>query len=233
MRRKRRKYRFNLINLSKIGLKNKLFAFFCILIILVFLYVKYLATPIVVENTRSQINDYATKSINYAVAETMNQNVSYGDLINIVKDNNNNVSYIETNSVRINLLSRTMSKVVLKNFLKCTENPIKISLGSFTGISILSGAGPKVAYFVNPFGEVYSSFSSNFESAGINQTYHKIYLTISLKVNVVLPFKTLTMNRSSQVLLCETLIVGKIPEVYLSSNSLGDMLDLVPERFGK
>ena len=129
------------------------------------------------------------------------------------------------------MLSRTMSRVVLKNFLKLAKNPIKIALGAFSGFSILSGTGPKVAYSVSPFGEVYSAFSSNFESAGINQTYHKIYLSISIKVNVVLPFETLVMKSSSDVLLCETLIVGKIPEVYLSSNSLTDMLNLVPERF--
>ena len=231
MKKKRKKFCFKLINLSKIRIKHKLFAFFCVFFIILFLYTKYLATPIVVENTRSQISDFATKSINYAVAESMNQNLSYGDLINIVKDENNNVSYIETNSIKINMLSKSMSRIVMKNFLKFANNPLKISLGSFTGISILAGTGPVIAYHVNPYGEVFSNFTSKFESAGINQTNHKLYLTISIKVNVVLPFRKLVINSESEVLLCETLIVGKIPEIYLNSNSLSDMLDLIPERF--
>lgn len=231
MKNKRRKNCFKLINLSKFRLKHKLFAFFLIILLLIFLYTKYLATPIVVSNTETQMANFATRSINYAIADTMNQNVSYGDLVNVIKDENNNVSFIEANSVRINLLSKTMSKVVMSNFLEFAKSPLKISLGSFTGISILAGAGPKIAYNVNPFGEVYCSFTSNFESAGINQTYHKIYLIISIKVNVVLPFRKLVINSASEVLLCETLIVGKIPEVYLNSNSLTDMLNLIPERF--
>ena len=141
------------------------------------------------------------------------------------------VSYIEANSVRINLLSKSMSKVVMSNFLEFAKRPIKVSLGSFSGIAMLSGYGPKLAFNVNPFGEVICYFSSSFESAGINQTYHKLYLIISIKVYVVFPFRKLVINSSSEVLLCETLIIGKIPEVYLNSGKLTEMLNLVPEKF--
>ena len=161
----------------------------------------------------------------------MNQNISYGDLVNIVKDSSDNVSYIEANSVRINLLSKSMSKVVMSNFLKFAKMPIAIPIGSFSGISILSGIGPKIAFDIAPFGEVLCSFLSNFESAGINQTYHKLYLIISLKIHVVFPFQKLSVNNDSEVLLCETLIIGKIPEVYLNSGNLTEMLNLVPSKF--
>ncbi len=231
MKIKRKKHQLNLINLSKFKLKHKFFAFFIIIIFLIVLYARFLAIPIVVENTKTQMKTFATKSINYAVAETMSQNIGYGDIVNVVKDANNNVSFIEANSVRINLLSKTMSKVVMSNFLQLSNVPIKIALGSFSGISIFAGYGPKIAYTVNPYGEVYCNFKSTFESAGINQTYHKIYLNVVINVYVVLPFESLDIQSSSEVLLCETLIVGKIPEVYLSSGNLTDMLNLVPERF--
>lgn len=231
MTRRRKKSYFKLINLSKFRIKHKLFAFFLIFFLIIFLYAKYLATPIVVENTEVQLSNFATRSINYAIADTMNQNVSYSDLITVVKDGNGDVSFIEANSVRINLLSKTMCKVVMSNFLELAKSPLKISLGSFSGISILTGAGPKIAYKVNPYGEVYCSFISEFESAGINQTYHKIYIVLTIKVNVVMPFRKIELNSSSEVLLCNTLIVGKIPDVYLNSNTLMDMLNLIPERF--
>ncbi len=231
MKSKRKKNRIKLININKFQLKQKFFAFFIILFLLLFLYIRYLATPIVVANTKAQIANYATKSINYAIAETMNQNVSYGDLVKITKDETNNVSFLEANSVRINLLSKTMSKVVMSNFLEFAKKPISISIGSFTGISILAGSGPKVSYTVNPYGEVYCYFTSSFESAGINQTYHKIYLVITIKINVVLPFESVAVNSASEVLLCETLIVGKIPEVYLATDRFSGSLNLVPEKF--
>lgn len=231
MKIKRKKSFIKLINVHKFQLKQKIFAFFIIFILIISVYIRYLVTPIVVENTRAQVSNFATKSINYAIADTMNQNVSYGDLIKIIRDENNNVSYIEANSVRINLLSKTMSKVVMSNFLELSKKPIKIPLGSFSGVSIFAGLGPKITYEINPYGEVFCYFTSNFETAGINQTYHKLYLIIKIKVNVVLPLKNVLVNSESEVLLCETLIVGKIPEVYLNSNSLTEMLNLVPEKF--
>ena len=231
MKIKRKKSFIKLINVHEFQLKQKIFAFFIIFILIISIYIRYLVTPIVVENTRAQVSNFATKSINYAIADTMNQNVSYGDLIKIIRDENNNVSYIEANSVRINLLSKTMSKVVMSNFLELSKKPIKIPLGSFSGVSIFAGLGPKITYEINPYGEVFCYFTSNFETAGINQTYHKLYLIINIKVNVVLPLKNVLVNSESEVLLCETLIVGKIPEVYLNSNSLTEMLNLVPEKF--
>ena len=231
MKLKRKKICVKTLNVGKLRLKHKVFAFFMLIGISFYLYLRYIATPIVVANTESQISSYATRSINYAIADTMNQNVSYGDLITVVKDDSNNVSFIEANSVRINILSKSMSRVVMSNFLEFAKLPIKISLGAFTGIAVLTGSGPKIAYSVNPFGEVHSSFESVFESAGINQTYHKIYLTVSLKINVVLPFRKLIVNSASEVLLCESLIVGKIPDVYLNSNTLTDMLNLIPSSY--
>lgn len=228
---KNKKFCLKSINIRKFRLKHKIFAFFIILVFLIFCYIRFLATPLIVSNTETQIGSFATRSINYAIADLMNQNVKYDELINILKDSSGNVSIIEANSVKINLLSRTMSKVVMSNFLELAKSPIKIALGSFSGISMFAGAGPKVAFSVNPFGEVFCDFTSSFESAGINQTYHKIYLVISIIVNVVFPTKKVAVKSDAQVLLCETLIVGKIPEVYLNSNNLTDMLNLVPSKF--
>lgn len=222
---------FKLIKIPKFQLKHKFFAFFLILLILLFLYLRFLVTPILYDNTKSQISSYATKSIDLAIAESLSNNINYDDFINIVKDKNDDITLIEANSVRINSLSRIVTKNVMNNFLSLSSRPVTISLGSFFGISIFAGMGPDVQYEVSPYGEVFCDFVSNFVSAGINQTYHKLYLDVSIKINIVLPFKTLKLNSNSKVLLCETLIVGKIPEVYLNSNNLTDMLNLVPEKF--
>lgn len=231
MKTKRKKYLFNAVKIHKFQKKDKIFAFFLFLFILIFLYIKFIAMPLVINNTDSQLRAFATKSINYAVADTMKNNINYDDLITVVKDSEDNVAYIESNSIRINLLSKTMSKVVMTTFLEQANKPIKIPLGSFSGIALFSGVGPKVAFEVNPYGEVLCSFKSNFESAGINQTYHKLYLIVSIKINVVFPFQKLEMDSSSEVLLCETLIIGNIPEVYLKSSNLTEMLNLVPSKF--
>ena len=75
------------------------------------------------------------------------------------------------------IFAKSYSSVVISDTF-----PIRIPLGSFSGISIFAGLGPKVTYDINPYGEVFCYFTSNFETAGINQTYHKLYLIIKLKI---------------------------------------------------
>ncbi len=228
MRRKNKKSVFRLINLHKFRQKHRFFAFFIFIFVLMFLYFKFLLMPLVVENTRSQMKSFATKAITFAVADSMNQNLSYGELIKIEKDSNNDISLIEVNSVRINVLSKTMSRVVMSNFLEFSEIPITISLGAFSGIAVLSEVGPKIAFNVNPYSEVHCYFKSSFESAGINQTYHKLYMIIEINVNIVLPFRQISEKSEAEVLISESLIIGKIPEVYLNSGKLDEMLNLIP-----
>ena len=96
------------------------------------------------------------------------------------------------------------------------------------GISLISGYGPPIKIEIFPYGEVGCKFLSQFISAGINQTQHKIYVQVDTFVNVVLPFKTLSVRMKNEVLVCESVIIGEIPETYLKSNSLTEMLELVP-----
>ena len=225
--KKRRKSHIKVYNLH---LKQNIFAFFVIIIMVVFLYIKFLAMPLIESNTRTQISSYATNSLNLAVADVMKTGTEYSDIVNIVRDSTNEISHIEANSILINSISKTMTKSVLNN-LFFSKNPIQISSGAFTGISVLTGWGEKVEFDVKPYGEVLTNFKSRFESAGINQTYHKLYLILTINVNAVLPFKTISVTNGTEVLLCETLIVGKIPEVYLNSGNLTEMLNLVPQKF--
>ncbi len=191
-------------------------------------YTKYLVTPLIVETCNAQVKVTATKCINYAITEAMNQNIAYDDLINIVTDSGGKISMIQANSVQINVLSKLINRVTLAQLSNYASSAVQIPLGAFTGISIFSGLGPKVNIDIYPYGDVHCSFISDFSSAGINQTIHKIYLSVDTSIRVVLPLKTITVANSGQVVICESLIVGEIPEVYLQSGVLTEMLNLIP-----
>ena len=111
---------------------------------------------------------------------------------------------------------------------KIGEQGLDIPIGTFSGMPILVGRGPSVNIKMMPIGSISSSYKSEFTTAGINQTNHKIYVTISSKINVVLPTANQTVETSTQVLICENIIVGKIPETYLFSDSLDEMMNLIP-----
>ena len=209
--------------------KRKIIVGFIVLIFIFTLfaaYVNLLVTPLIVDTSKSQIKVYATKSMNYAITEAMNQNVSYDDLVDVVSDGVGGVSMIQANTVKINNISTMIERVTLTHLLEISRKPINIPLGAFTGISLFSGLGPPVQIDIYPYGEVGCKFLSQFISAGINQTQHKIYVRVDTIINVVLPFKSIAVEMKNEVLVCESVIIGNIPDTYLRSNNLTDMLSM-------
>ncbi len=216
---------------QKYSIKHKTMVFFAVLLILFALFLLYmnlLVTPLIVETSKSQIKVYATKSMNYAVTEAVNQNISYDDLVSVLSDNNGKIYMIEANTVKINNISNMIERVTLAHLVEISKNPIKIPIGAFTGIALFSGSGPPVKIDIYPYGEVGCKFLSQFISAGINQTQHKIYVQVRAKINVVLPLKSFSVTMDNEVLVCESVIIGDIPETYLKSDNIQDMLDLIP-----
>lgn len=216
---------------AKKSVKRSRFVLFFAILVFVFavfiLYFTFLVTPLIVDTSRAQIKVFATKSMNFAITEAINQNISYDDLVNIITDGYGKINMIQANTVKINNLSTMIERITLSHLLEVGKKPIQIPLGAFTGITLISGYGPPVEIEIFPYGEVGCRFLSQFVSAGINQTQHKIYVQVDTLVNVVLPFRTVRVKMSNEVLVCESVIIGEIPETYLKSNALNEMTGLV------
>ena len=156
------------------------------------------------------------------------RDIVYDDLINIVTDELGNITMIQANTVEINSLSKDLAQATELRIEDFGGQGMGIELGSFTGIPLLVGRGPEIKLRVTPIGSVYSTFSSKFESAGINQTIHRIYLNINAAVGVVLPLYTKKFTATQNVLIAESIIVGTVPEVYLYSDTIDSLLNFVP-----
>ena len=228
IRRKNKPHKVIAINIGKNRKKYRFFIIIAVIFAVFYCYLQFLLTPLLVETCNASVKVNATRCINYAITEAMSQNLAYDDLINIVTDSSGKISMIQANSVKINILSKLINRVTLAQLAQYSQSELQIPLGAFSGISVLSGLGPRVSIEIYPYGDAHCTFLSDFTSAGINQTIHKIYLSIDTSIRVVLPFKTITVKNSGQVVLCESLIIGDIPEVYLQSGKLTEMLNLVP-----
>ena len=101
--------------------------------------------------------------------------------------------------------------------------------GSFTGFKLFSGEGPKIKIKISTIGDVETDLRSEFKSAGINQTIHRIYLQIDCEINILTPYNTISESISNQVLIAENIIVGKIPEAYynLEGMSQDNLIDVM------
>ena len=98
------------------------------------------------------------------------------------------------------------------------KDGVKIPLGSFLGLSLLGGSGPCINLKVIAINNVVSSFTSEFESVGINQTRHSVLIEVASTLDIILPGKREQVTMVTEVLVCEGVIVGKIPEVYIEGS---------------
>lgn len=210
---------------QKVGI---IFACFLLLIIGAFLYLNYVVNPVIILMSQAKVRSLATKAVGGAVYTIVSQGDVYNDLINITYDNDGNVTLIRANAIAINYLNRSLTRLAQSNLEQIGNEGIKIPIGTFSGLPILVGRGPSVSVKLIPIGAISSSFTSEFIEAGINQTLHKIYVNISANISIVLPTASQSIQTSTQVLVCETIIVGEVPPTYLQSTSLDEMMNLIP-----
>lgn len=203
--------------------------FILLILFLIGLYFVKIVNPLIINSSEVKVKSLTLKAINSAISDVMSESVLYNDLVNVITDENGKIVMLNANSIMINKLSKELVKCSQTKLSEIGDAGMAIPLGNFTGISLFIGLGPEVKVKLIPIGSVYCSFESKFETSGINQTHHRIYVNVEASVNMVLPIKNIRVKTSSQVLITESIIVGEVPNTYLHSNSMQDMLDLIPD----
>ena len=121
---------------------------------------------------------------------------------------------LQSNVVAINLIISDVGEKIQKRINEIKSEETEFSLGRLTGSTILSGLGPKIPVSLSIVGNVETDLRNEFESKGINQTIHRIYLQVECKISILTPYKKTEEKILNQVLIAENIIIGKIPEAY-------------------
>ena len=193
-----------------------------LIIIIAFNFIIYIfgkrILPIVLNMGEVKIKSEAVKIMNEESVNIYSENFKYDDIINIEKDSDGNITMIRADTVKQNYLA---SQVVLK----CDERlsdledlGVKIPLGYLTNNVMFYNMGPKITVKMQQVGNITTSYESEFQSAGINQTRHKIYLNLTTTMRVIVPFNSKEVEVTCQIPVSDTIIVGKIPETSINMN---------------
>lgn len=194
---------------------------FSIIIFMVFTFFMscyFMFLPVILRATSAKVKSLATASVNNAVFYALTEKTDYDDLIDIFSDDSGKINMLRANSVNINKLARETSRLSQESINKIGEQGIDLTLGSLTQSTFVIGQGIPVHIKVMPIGTVNSNFYSEFESVGINQTRHKIFIEVIAEVEIVLPFRAEIIKSSTEVLVCENILIGGVPETYFSTN---------------
>lgn len=200
--------------LHKIKTKNKIFIILSIVLTVIIL-IDHQIRPLVKSIASNRAKIVSVTLINEAVLEELNKNdIDYSEMIILDKDQSGRVVYINTDMKKINYLKSTITLSVQKKLACVKKKEFYIPLGSLTGTEILNGRGPRVPLKVNLSGSVITDLKSKFESGGINQTKHQIYLEISTKVCAFIPGYPVDTSVDTSILISETVLVGDIPQFF-------------------
>lgn len=191
-------------------------------------YFFFICSPVIKTYCKAETRALTEKAINLAVSNVINRTISYDTLIDINYDSNGEIVSFSANQYEINSITREIVKEAQLQMQTLGNNGLKLNFGTLTGIPVLIGRGPLINFRLVPIGAVSSKFDSEFDSVGINITKHTLFLYINTHVSIVMPVKSYDFYSTNQVMLAESIIVGKVPEVYLNGGSLGKSLNLVP-----
>ena len=170
----------------------------------------------------------AVETINRAVKQAMGQGVAYEELIDAQMDAQGRVSMLRANTMRMNELASQTALLAERELGSAENQVVEIPLGAALGVSFLSGFGPRLEVQILPVGAVHTSFDTEFETAGINQTRHKIFLNLRTTVSLIVPTGSQLVEVTSTVPIAESIIVGEVPESFVDVNNEEDMLNLIP-----
>lgn len=170
----------------------------------------------------------AVETINRAVKQAMAQGVTYEELIDAQMDAQGRVSMLRANTMRMNELASQTALLAERELGSAENQVVEIPLGAALGVSFLSGLGPRLEVQILPVGAVHTSFDTEFETAGINQTRHKIFLNLRATVSLIVPTGSQLVEVTSTVPIAESIIVGEVPESFVDVNNEEDMLNLIP-----
>ncbi len=204
-----------------------LLGFFALLVLL-FIYFQRNATRVLISISEATMRASTTIAVNDAVYYTLSDEMRYEDLVTVNRDNDGNIVSVAANSLKINKIARDTASISQSNLKNLSLNGIPVPLGALTGIEAFAGLGPSIQFRIIPVSSVSCGFSSTFESVGINQTKHSIYLNVIADVSIVMPSRTENFAVATDVLVGESVIIGTVPDTYLQSDIFGNKPDLTP-----
>lgn len=215
-------YRYKRYKKHRVRKKYIIAAAVLLALILLIVWLQSNVAGILYSLSFATVRSATAAAVNDAVAETLTWNrAAYDDLVTVTSDGEGNVLSISANAANANLIARQAVTLTSANLNENCSGGVQVPIGAFTGIEWLAGFGPSVTFRIIPVSTVTCKFLSDFEQAGVNQTLHSVSILLTATVSVVMPSGTQEISADAQILLCERVIVGKVPDAYLGGNLFG------------
>lgn len=180
-----------------------------------------IAAPTVIAAADAEIRAKSLEIINKAILDEYSKEFNYDDIIHVEKDNEGNIVMLKADTIKMNKIASDVTLNAQKQLTSFGFYGVKIPMGYIFKNNILAYLGPSITVKMQPIGSIETIYESEFESAGINQTRHKIYVKFKTDLRVILPMNNNEIKIENEIPIAETVIVGKTPNTAVQLD-LGD-----------
>lgn len=149
--------------------------------------------------------------INTAILKEYSKQFNYDEVIKVQKDSMGNITMLQADTLKMNKIAADVALESQKELRNLGDVGISIPFGYIFKNNILAPLGPNITIKMQPIGYIETKYFSEFESAGINQTRHRIYVQVIANLRIVVPLKDNEIKVKCETPIAETIIVGKTP----------------------
>lgn len=177
--------------------------------------------PVFLTAAEMSIHSAASTAIAEAVRDVVSTGIDYRDLISVQTDSSGRIVMMQPNTNAVNRLTAESTLKVQAKIDGLAHNAIGIPLGQALGSFIFAATGPTIRVRCQQIGTATTTIIDKFESAGINQTRHSLWLEVKVRIRVIIPLAGSAMDVATQVPLTEAVLVGQVPSTYIEIQGMG------------
>ena len=199
-----------------------------LLLCLVLMLLERNLTRVVLTLASAKAEVLAVQALNQAAEALIADGISYDSLVHVTLGEDGSVRLLQANTTGMNSLASRASLTAQAKLEALQDQTVSVPLGSALGVTLLAGTGPRIQVHMLPVGAVVTAYETEFTSAGINQTRHRVLLTMRAQVQLLLPTGASGVEAVTQVAVAESIIVGQVPDSFVNVGDDTDLLNLVP-----
>ena len=176
--------------------------------------------PMLAAAARYQVRSQVTAAVEqWAARDLQERGVDYSDFVTITRNEAGEITALSADMARLNLLRAELSAHLLER-LEDSQLELTVPVGSLLPFEPTWARGPELHLRALALGTASAEFESEFTSAGINQTRHRLWLELSVPVTVLLPGGGEELTVDSRLCVAETVIVGQVPQTWVQTGGL-------------
>ena len=118
---------------------------------------------------------------------------------------------LSINTLAVNNIALEICSESNKALNSPENSQISVSLGTMSGIVLLSNVGPRIYIGMVPAATVCHRYKTRAENVGTGQTHYRVSLEIFAAVKLILPGKSHISEITSEVVIADCIVTGKFP----------------------